>query len=51
MRLAVVDALRETLAKEGRITTDFIKSVHAYRTYFESVVNAYKLIGYSGFLA
>lgn len=46
---SLLDALRAILAKEGRITSDFIKSVHAYRTHFGSVINAYKLIGYSGF--
>ena len=46
---SLLDALRAILAKEGRITSDFIKSVHAYRTHFGSVLNAYKLIGYSGF--
>jgi len=46
---SLLDVLRGILAKEGRIRSHFIKSVHAYRTHFGSLLNAYKLIGYSGF--
>jgi DNA invertase Pin-like site-specific DNA recombinase len=45
----LLDALRAILAKKGRITLKSIKSVHAYRTHFGSLLNAYRLIGYSGY--
>jgi len=51
----LLDALRATLAKHGRVTTDLLKqtpsapSSQAYAARFGTLSGAYQLIGYSGF--
>lgn len=51
----LLDALREILAKNGRITSELIKksrnapSTQTYNTRFGSLSEAYKLINYDGF--